>query len=196
MNKKVKIIWDAVTWILVLILIVMAVMLAGVRLVGLRPLTVLSGSMEPEFSAGDLIYVKSVDYRDLKEGDIITFMLNEDTIATHRIVGIVPDEEDPTVLRYRTKGDANDAEDGNLVHCKNVVGTPVGHLPKMGYVASYIQNPPGSYMAISGAAVLMLLVFLPDLLFSEEPAAEGQKEPKSESPEMKKRQKGGKYLRK
>lgn len=196
MSKVIKKIWNGITWILVLILIVMAVLLAGVRLIGLRPLTVLSGSMEPEFSAGDLIYVKSVDYRDLKEGDIITFMLNEDTIATHRIVGIVPDEEDSTVVRYRTKGDANDTEDGSLVHCKNVVGTPVYSLPKMGYVANYVQSPPGSYIAMSGAAVLMILIFLPDLLFSDEPAAEGQKEPKSKSPKKKKCAKGGKYLRK
>ena len=168
MSKTIKKIWNAVTWILVLILIVMAVLLAGVRLVGLRPLTVLSGSMEPEFSAGDLIYVKEVDYRTLEAGDIITFMLSEDTIATHRIVGVVPDEADPSVIRYRTKGDANDAEDGTLVHCRNVVGTPVWSLPKMGYVANYIQNPPGSYLTISGGAILMLLVFLPDLFADDE----------------------------
>ena len=187
MSKTIKKIWNAVTWILVLILIVMAVLLAGVRLVGLRPLTVLSGSMEPEFSAGDLIYVKEVEYRTLEAGDIITFMLSEDTIATHRIVGVVPDEADPSVIRYRTKGDANDAEDGALVHCRNVVGTPVWSLPKMGYVANYIQNPPGSYISISAAAVLMLLVFLPDLLWSEEEEKSPQK--------PKKGRKKGKYQR-
>ena len=199
MNKTVKTIWNAATWVLVLILIVVAVLLAGVRLVGLRPLTVLSGSMEPVYSAGDLIYVKEVDYRDLKEGDIITFMLSEDTIATHRIVGIVPDENEPGIVRYRTKGDANDAEDGSLVHCKNVVGKPVWSLPKMGFVANYIQNPPGSYISISVGAVLMLLVFLPDLFDGDESREEkpaGEEAPKADKPKKKKRRKGGKYLRK
>ena len=183
MSNTIKKIWNAVTWCLVLILIVMAILLAGVRVVGLRPLTVLSGSMEPEFSTGDLIYVKGVDYHDLKEGDVITFMLSEDTIATHRIVGIVPDENDPEVVRYRTKGDANDAEDGSLVHCKNVVGTPVASVPKLGYVANYIQNPPGSYIAMSGAAVLMMLIFLPDLLWDDEeqPEKTDKKAPKEEA---------------
>ena len=190
MNKTMKNIWNFITWILVLVLVVAAVLLAGVRLVGLRPLTVLSGSMEPKFSAGDLIYVKSVDYRDLKEGDIITFMLSEDVIATHRIVGVVPDESDPDVIRYRTKGDANDTEDGALVHYKNVVGTPVYSLPGMGYIANYIQTPPGSYIAMSGAAVIMLLVFLPDLLWSGE--AKGEKEPKSGSSEKNPRRGGRK----
>lgn len=198
MSKAIKNIWNIATWILVLILIVAAVLLAGVRLIGLRPLTVLSGSMEPEFSAGDLIYVKSVDYRDLKEGDIITFMLSEDVIATHRIVGVVPDENDPAVIRYRTKGDANDSEDGTMVHYKNVVGTPVYSLPQMGYVANYIQTPPGSYIAMSGAAVIMLLVFLPDLLWSGDTGANGEKEPKSGSSGKKPRHRGrkkGKYER-
>lgn len=192
MSKAIKNVWNIVTWILVLILVIAAVLLAGVRLIGLRPLTVLSGSMEPEFSAGDLIYVRSVDYRDLKEGDIITFMLSEDVIATHRIVGVVPDENDPAVIRYRTKGDANDSEDGTMVHYKNVVGTPVYSLPQMGYVANYIQTPPGSYIAMSGAAVIMLLVFLPDLLWSDDAGAKGEKEPKAGSSKKKPRRKGRK----
>ena len=168
MKKTFGKIWNAVTTLLVVLVVVLAIALAGVRLIGIEPFTVLSGSMEPAYSAGDLIYVKEVDYRSLGEGDIITFMLSEDTVATHRIVGVVPDENDPSVIRYRTKGDANDAEDGSLVHYKNVIGSPIFSLPKMGYVANYIQNPPGTYIAISGGAILMLLVFLPDLFADDE----------------------------
>lgn len=168
MKKTFGKIWNAFTTILVILVVVLAIALAGVRLIGIEPFTVLSGSMEPAYSAGDLIYVKEVDYRSLGEGDIITFMLSEDTVATHRIVGVVPDENDPSVIRYRTKGDANDAEDGSLVHYKNVIGSPIFSLPKMGYVANYIQNPPGTYIAISGGAILMLLVFLPDLFADDE----------------------------
>ena len=119
--------------------------------------------MEPTYHTGSLIYVKKVDPYTIEEGQPITFMLNENTIATHRVVGIVPDEEDPTVIRFRTKGDANDAEDGGLVHYKNVIGTPVFSIPYLGYVADYIQHPPGMYVAISAGAVLLLLVFIPDI---------------------------------
>lgn len=69
-------------------------------------------------------------------------MLDENTVATHRVVEVVPDEDDPSTLRFRTKGDANDAEDGSLVHYKNVIGTPVFTIPKLGYAANYIQPPP------------------------------------------------------
>ena len=99
---------------------------------------------------------------------LITFLLSEDTVATHRIVEVVPDEEDASVLRYRTKGDANDTEDGSLVHYKNVIGTPKFSLPYLGYVASYISSPPGMYVAIGACAMLILLVFLPDLFGKEE----------------------------
>ena len=87
-------------------------------------------------------------------------MLDENTVATHRVVEVVPDEDDPSTLRFRTKGDANDAEDGSLVHYKNVIGTPVFTIPKLGYVANYIQHPPGLYVAISAGAVLLLLDLL------------------------------------
>lgn len=79
-------------------------------------------------------------------------MLDENTVATHRVVEVVPDEDDPSTLRFRTKGDANDAEDGSLVHYKNVIGTPVFTIPKLGYAANYIQHPPGLYVAISAGA--------------------------------------------
>ena len=51
-----------------------------------------------------------------------------------------------------------------------MVGTPVFTIPYLGYVANYIQNPPGMYVAISAGAILILLVFLPDLFGKEEEA--------------------------
>ena len=197
MNKTVKKVWDAVTTVLVALVVVLAVLLVGVRVVGMQVFTVLSGSMEPTYHTGSLIYVKEVDPFQLEADDVITFMLDENTVATHRIVEVVPDEEDPTVVRFRTKGDANDAVDGGLVHYKNVIGSPVFTIPKLGYVANYIQNPPGSYLTISGGAILMLLVFLPDLFGNDEPKeGETPEKVKTKKVKKKKRQKGGKYLRK
>lgn len=95
-------------------------------------------------------------------------MLDEKTVATHRVVEIVPDENDSSVIRFRTKGDANNTEDGNLVHYKNVIGTPVFTIPKLGYLANYIQSPTGRYIAISVGAILMVLVFLPDVFGKSE----------------------------
>ena len=168
MSGPIKKIWNVVSSILVALVVLLALLLVGARVVGLQVVVVLSGSMEPTYHTGSLIYVKKVDPYTIQEGQPITFMMNETTVATHRVVGIVPDEEDPTVIRFRTKGDANDAEDGGLVHYKNVIGRPVFSIPYLGYVADYIQHPPGRYVAISAGAVLLLLVFLPDV-FSEDP---------------------------
>ena len=167
MIKAGKRIWNCMTTVLVTAVAILALLLVGARLIGLQVFTVLSGSMEPTYHVGSLIYVKKVDAAKLEAGDVITFLLDEDTVATHRIVEVVPDETDLSVIRFRTKGDANNAEDGSLVHYKNVIGTPIFSIPKLGYVAHYIQNPPGTYVALSAGAILLLLVFLPDL-FSDE----------------------------
>ena len=53
--------------------------------------------------------------------------------------------------------------DGVSVHYKNIIGKPVFSLPYLGYVSNYIQNPPGMYVAIAAGAILILLVFLPDI---------------------------------
>ena len=163
MTRTFKKIWKCITSVLVALVVIVALLLVGARLIGLQVFTVLSGSMEPAYHVGSLIYVKDVDPFELESGDVITFMLDENTVATHRIVEVVPDEEDDSVVRFRTKGDANDSVDGSLVHYKNVIGSPVFTIPQLGYVVSYIQNPPGTYVAISAGAILLLLVFLPDL---------------------------------
>lgn len=167
MNRSLKKIWNVISSILVALVVLLALLLVGARVVGLQVFTVLSGSMEPTYHTGSLIYVKEVDPYSIEVGQPITFMLDENTVATHRVVGIVPDEEDPTVIRFRTKGDANEAEDGGLVHYKNVIGTPIFSIPYLGYVADYIQHPPGMYIAISAGAVLLLLVFIPDIFADE-----------------------------
>ena len=163
MTRTFKKIWKCITSVLVALVVIVALLLVGARLIGLQVFTVLSGSMEPAYHVGSLIYVKDVDPFELESGDVITFMLDENTVATHRIVEVVPDEEDDSVVRFRTKGDANENADGSLVHYKNVIGSPVFTIPQLGYVVSYIQNPPGTYVAISAGAILLLLVFLPDL---------------------------------
>ena len=195
MGNTIKKIWNAVTTVLVILIVILAVLLVGVRLVGFRVFTVLSGSMEPTYHVGSLIYVKDVDYRQLEAGDVITFMLDENTVATHRIIQVVPDEDEPEVLRYATQGDANDAPDGTLVHYKNVIGTPVFTIPKLGYVANYIQNPPGTYIAISGAAILLLLMFLPDLFSEDEPKKTAESAGEEEPKKRKSSKKRGRFQR-
>lgn len=163
MNSKVKKIWNIATTAIVVVVVVFTVLLVGARLFGFNVLYVTSGSMEPEYPTGSLLYVKKVDPYKIEVGQVITFMLDEDTLATHRVVEILKDESDPSVIRFATKGDANNANDGTPVHYKNVVGTPVFSIPYLGYVAAYIQDPPGMYMAIAAGAVLLLLILLPDL---------------------------------
>ena len=161
--QKVKKVFDRITTVLVALVVVLALLLVGARLVGFRVFTVLSGSMEPTYSPGDLIYVRSIDLPDVasqvKAGMPLTFVLNEElVVATHRVV-----EVDLQNQLIYTKGDANDTMDAAPVRFENVIGTPVFAIPWLGYVSSYIQSPPGSYIAIAGGAILLILVFLPDL---------------------------------
>lgn len=186
MNRSLKKIWNVISSILVALVVILALLLVGARVVGLQVFTVLSGSMEPTYHTGSLIYVKEVDPYTIEVGKPITFMLNEDTVATHRVVGIVPDEEDPTVIRFRTKGDANADEDGGLVHYKNVIGYS-GFLHSVSGLCGGLH--PASprhvrcHLRRSGA---LLLVFLPDIFSNDKDKkkeAEADKaEPSGEEP--------------
>lgn len=192
MSRSNQKIWNTASKILAVAVIILALLLVGVRLFGVQVFTVLSGSMEPTYQTGSLIYVKDVDYRGLKEGDVITFMLSEDTVATHRIVEIISDAKDPAVIRYRTKGDANDAEDGALVHYKNILGTPVFTIPVLGYVADFIQHSPGNYLTVALGAAALLTAFLQGNPAAGKPGGTQA----SGTGREKTSQKGGKYLQK
>lgn len=159
MKGNAKKYFNAISKILFTIVLILAIALVGVRLIGFRPFVVLSGSMEPTFHVGSLIYVKQVPPEEIKVGDPITFVLDENlTVATHRVVDI--DEENMT---FTTKGDANEYEDGNPVYFKNLIGKAVFTIPKIGYFVNYVQNPPGKYLALAAGALIILLAFLPDL---------------------------------
>lgn len=164
MNRTVKKVWNTISTILVALVVLLAIALVGVRLFGLQVFTVLSGSMEPTYHTGALIYVKQVDPYTIQAGQPITFMLDESTVATHRVTEVVHDDAD---VSFRTKGDANATGDAGLVHYKNVIGVPVFTIPYLGYVADYIQHPPGLYVAIAIGAILLLLAILPDLFTTD-----------------------------
>lgn len=167
-----KKVWDVASSILVGIVVLFAVLLIGVRLFGVQVYSVISGSMEPEYPVGSLIYVKDVKPSEVQVGDVITFVLSNKTPATHRVIAI--DKENQL---FYTRGDANyqiNEETGEKeymedppVHFNNLIGKPVYKIPILGYIAYYIQHPPGMYIAIAAGAILLILVFLPDLFKKE-----------------------------
>lgn len=158
--QNIKKIWNIASTVLVVLVVLSAVFLMGTRLIGFHCFTVITGSMEPVYKVGDLIYVKEVDPNTIQVGDPITFLLNEDlVVATHRVVRIDAEKQ-----HFYTKGDANEIEDSDPVHFNNVLGVPKFSIPKLGYVSNFVQNPPGLYITIGALAVLIAVVFLPDLI--------------------------------
>ena len=132
----------------------------GSRILGFECYTVISGSMQPKYKVGDLLYVKEVDPYSIKKGDDNTFILNEDlVVATHQVIRV-----DTANQRFYTKGIANEIEDSEPVHFNNVIGVPQFAIPKLGYVSDFVQNPPGMYITIGVGIILILIVFLPDIL--------------------------------
>lgn len=171
MSNTLKKIWNIVSTALVVLIVLCAVFLMGSRLLGFQCYNVISPSMEPEYLVGDLIYVKEVDPTTIKEGDVITFIVNEDlVVGTHRVVRVDAENQ-----RFYTKGDANEIEDQSPVHFNNVIGVPKFAIPKLGYVSDFVQNPPGLYITIAVGVLLILIVFLPDMF------GKGQEEDEAET---------------
>jgi len=153
-------IWQALTALVILAVIVLVVLIAGVRLVGLRPFVVVSGSMEPEYKVGSLLYVGKASPDEIEVGDVITFIMNKNLdVATHRVVDI-----DENAEYFYTKGDANDEADTEPVYYKNIIGVPVFSIPLLGYLTTALSTPRGVIIAAAVVLVLIILSFVPELV--------------------------------
>lgn len=119
---------------------------------GYSSFVVATGSMTGTIDIGDMVIVKKTN--NYKIGDIITFFLDGQTIpTTHRIVGISGD-------CYITKGDFNNAIDGDLVEKEMIVGEVVSTLKGMGVFVDWIKNGGGIFYIVSFVAILGLGIYV------------------------------------
>lgn len=123
---------------------------------GYAPLIVLTDSMYPKIESGDLIMIKSAKAEDVQVGDVISFFDpdgNGTSVVTHRVKEIVNEGG----LKFRTKGDANNAEDPSLVPAENLVGKWLDiRIKGAGNVAMFLQTTPGLIVCVAVPAILLI----------------------------------------
>lgn len=110
-------------------------------LFGIRYYTVLTGSMEPTYKVGDMIFVKITEPEAINVGDVITFNPSQDSDAylTHRVTEKYENYEGTGVICFRTQGDANNSEDSFLIDGSRVIGVVQFGIPGLGYVVRFVQ---------------------------------------------------------
>lgn len=108
---------------------------------------VLSGSMEPEMSVGDLILVKKAENFEIN--DIVVFQ-DGHSLVVHRIIEI----NDKEII---TQGDANNTAD-DPIQKTDIKGTVVLCVPNAGDAVSLLKSPIGTFCII---AVAILLIEIP-----------------------------------
>lgn len=136
-----KVVFNTIFYtLLVFITVSSFAIFVGPRLMGGGSLTILTGSMEPTISPGDLVVV--LPYKDDSSpilGDIVTYHPNPDdpTLVTHRVekieIGVEGENE------YITQGDANNTTDEPITKTQ-IVGKVRLIIPKLGYIPNFIQN--------------------------------------------------------
>ena len=89
-----------------------------------------SNSMRPVLEKGDLIFIKGVEQKDIKVGEIVVYQ-TEDNFIVHRVVKI---EEG----QLTTKGDANVIEDAPISY-NQVIGR-VAKIGEKPFIIPYLGN--------------------------------------------------------
>ncbi len=116
------------------------------------PYVIVSNSMHPAVSRGDMVFSFPIDKTFLELGDIIAFSSPSDpgTVIVHRVVAKERDG-------YKTKGDNNSVSDNWTVTDSQVIGRIGFTIPHFGHLVSSIQSPRG-FALIIGLPALLLLV--------------------------------------
>lgn len=121
---------------------------------GWKPFIVLSGSMETQISAGDIVVVKEIDTNELKKGDIIAFK-DGNIVITHRIDEVT---EIDGKTQYITKGDNNNTQDIGYVLPEQVEGVFKFKIARLGNIAMFIQTPLGMIVCLSIPIIIIILL--------------------------------------
>ncbi len=163
--------------ILYILIISIAAAIAAMLLFGLKLFCVQTGSMEPRYPVGDMIVVKAVDFDDLVVDDVITFRLGNDTIVTHRIIGIDADANQLT-----TKGDNNNVADASTVKSDQVIGKVVFDVPGAGYAILFLNTRFGKWMVVIAGLALIGIAIIRKIYYRSEDDDEPD-DPKSDNPQ-------------
>ena len=116
---------------------------------------VLSGSMAPAISAGDVIVTTGVDAGEIEQGDVITFRAPGEQIpTTHRVVDVVDDGE---YTAFHTKGDANEDPDPQPVPADEVLGEVILVIPYIGRVILFASTAEGMILFLGVPFGLLIL---------------------------------------
>lgn len=118
---------------------------------------VLSNSMEPIYTTGELLLVRPATANEIKVNNIISYSgsRNTDNVITHRVVGINQKEQ-----VFFTKGDANDSQDSNPVAFTRLKGIVETNIPYLGLVYGVFQLVSTKIILVS----LILIYIIVDLL--------------------------------
>jgi len=138
---------------------------------GWKPFIVLSGSMETEIYSGDVAVVKEVDLKEINKNDIIAFK-EDDIVITHRVIDII--NENGTI-KYKTKGDNNNVEDGGYVLAEQVEGKYQFKVRRLGNFAMFAQTPIGMIVCLSIPVGLLLLIQMIDSRGNKKSQKEAQR---------------------
>ena len=162
MKKLIKILSN--TGLAVSVLLLLAVLVAP-SLLGLKLESILSGSMEPYLSTGDIIAMVKIAPEEIQVGDVIGFKVEGmDTPVCHRVYEMVDIEQGGGFI---TKGDANEAPDSWVVKPENLIGRVVFHLPSVGYIAKFIKTPYGFALLLGLPATIIAALELKNLFVTK-----------------------------
>lgn len=157
--KIINILSNIIFTLLILFFMVFCVFLINAKVKGKQPeilgyrfYGVLTGSMEPNICAGDLVVTKNTAIDNIKIGDVITFTSREsNNTVTHRVDSIAVSNN----INLITKGDANNIQDSGFVDSDHLIGKVVKVIPGFGTILKFLNEHKVIIMSVIIGLILL-----------------------------------------
>jgi len=144
---------------------------------------VVSDSMAPKITKGDLLFLQGRDPEDIEEGDVIVFDApwegSPDEPIVHRVINKRYNEEKDR-YEFRTKGDANDKKDDEWFPEQRIRGVVIGRIPYIGWIKIVLTDYGLFIPVLIILSVPLIVSIIWDIIKGEEEKEEKEKIEKTE----------------
>ena len=159
--QKISAIFGTGLWV---VLSVGILFLVAPRFLGVKYLTVISGSMRPKYNVGCMVLAVPTKFEKIQVGNDVSYVLSTGETSTHRVIGLNRADRTLTVQGIHS------SEFAEVVNEVNVIGVVRFHVPKLG---GWLEN--GKFKVAAGivlAGLIGISFYLSFLGKGEEPGGQ------------------------
>ncbi|MCL2434394.1 MAG: signal peptidase I [Clostridia bacterium] len=108
------------------------------KIMGYSFFTLMSDSMDSQIPMGSIVVIRHTDQQKIIIGDVVTYIRENNTTVTHKVVDIFEDYSHSGMRGFETQGVDIPLPDPDIVYANNIIGRVVWHSAFIGRMLIFL----------------------------------------------------------